>query len=83
MSVFSIVYVVIKCVMKNRASFRNVKSLSQFISLLYMYKVDEVDEDREIIMKKDDDKKYVTPGIPMIVFAFFTAIILFLYKLVI
>lgn len=82
MSILSIAYVIIKCVVKNKENFKNVKSLSQFISLLYTYEVDKVDEDREITIKEVDGKKYVTPGIPLIFFAFFTAIILFLYRLI-
>ena len=82
MSILSIAYVIIKCIAKNKENFKNVKSLSQFISLLYTYEVDKVDEDREITIKEVDGKKYVTPGIPLIFFAFFTAIILFLYRLI-
>ena len=82
MSILSIMYVVVKCVVRNRHNFKDIKSFSHFISLLYTYEVTEIDEDREILIKEDDDKKYVTPGIPIISFAFLTSLILFVYQLI-
>ncbi len=83
MSILSIAYVIVKCIVRNWHNFKDVKSLSQFILLLYTYEVTEIDEDKEILMKEDDNKKYVTPGIPMILFALITSLILFAYRLII
>lgn len=78
MSILGIVYVLTICIHKNFKRFKEIKSIFELFSLLYIYEVEDVDEDKEIIVKKTGKKIYVTPGIPIISFAFLSASILFM-----
>jgi len=75
-SILSVTYVFIVAIWRNRDRFHRVRGIKDFIRLLYSYETEEVDEDKEILVYDRDGVKYVTPGIPMVSFAFIASLLL-------
>ena len=75
-SILSVVYVFAVVIWRNRNRFLRAKGIKEFIRLLYSYEAEEVDEDKEILVFDKEGVKYVTPGIPMVTFAFITSLLL-------
>lgn len=82
-SLISIFYVLLKCIYINRYRFGSAKGLRGKLELLYGYWVDSPDELREIVVKEEGGRKFVTPGIPMVSFTFLAMVILVFIDLVI
>ena len=72
------IYVLSICIWRNRHKFLEANSFREFFSLLYSYETVDIDEDKEIILSIDENKKRVTPGVPMVTLAFYTSLALFL-----
>ncbi len=75
-SILSVAYVFIVVIWRNRNRFHRARGIKEFIRLLYSYETKEVDEDKEILVYDEDGVKYVTPGIPMVSFAFIASLLL-------
>ncbi len=84
--ILGIVYSVSKCIIKNRRLLKDSLkvNLIDFIKMLYSYKTSNPDNNKEIILSKIDDNKYiVTPGIPLITMGLISLIILLIINLLI
>jgi len=82
-SLISIFYVVLKCIYINRNRFGSARGLKSKLELLYGYWVESADELREIVVREEEGRKFVTPGIPMVSFIFLAMVILFVIDLII
>ncbi len=75
-SLISIFYVILKCIYINFHRFSEASTLKEKFRLLYGYWVEDADDLKEIIIEDRGDKKFVTPGIPMISFILLSMVIL-------
>ena len=79
-SILSIFYVVSICIWRNRRRFGEVGGIGDFLRLFYSYETSSFNEDKEILLYDAGEKKRVTPGVPMVTFAFLASLLIFIVE---